>query len=299
MRCIFCLEERESSDEHVFPFAIGGTLHIIRVCVNCNSILGSGPDAYLTNHILIRLRRFQLRLSGNSGKIPDWMEILGNGVLGANPEQRVKMSIDDKVGIRKLELIYNSKEIVLANGTTLKQIASSNIGEIETTLVRERKRTGLKPLNTDELSASVERIKKNDFARLENPEVKYSIVVDTKNFKKGIYKIAYELAFLWLGECYIDDPMAAIFRDTLLSGKDEFARQIVDKVEFGLNAELFQHWVEFVDCHVAYSRVIENKLFIFIKIFDIFSAAITVSQDAGRYVSAQYDRASIRFISIN
>jgi hypothetical protein len=38
MKRIFCLEEKPSSDEHVFPEAIGGTLHIDRVCESCSNL---------------------------------------------------------------------------------------------------------------------------------------------------------------------------------------------------------------------------------------------------------------------
>jgi hypothetical protein len=39
-----CLSEREPSEEHVFPAAIGGTLVIDRVCKPCNDRLGANVD---------------------------------------------------------------------------------------------------------------------------------------------------------------------------------------------------------------------------------------------------------------
>lgn len=45
--CIFCLEDKEGSDEHVIPGSLGGVLLINYVCVGCNSKLGSEVDAEL------------------------------------------------------------------------------------------------------------------------------------------------------------------------------------------------------------------------------------------------------------
>jgi hypothetical protein len=57
MRCIFCLNERPGSKEHVFALAIGGRLTTDRVCEPCNSTLGSRVDAALSDFFSIRVRR--------------------------------------------------------------------------------------------------------------------------------------------------------------------------------------------------------------------------------------------------
>ncbi len=67
MRCIFCLEERAPSDEHVFPEAIGGTLKIDRVCKSCNGRLGSDVDVLLTDHGLILMKRDMLGMQDSNG----------------------------------------------------------------------------------------------------------------------------------------------------------------------------------------------------------------------------------------
>ena len=68
MKCIFCLEERPGTDEHVFPLAIGGSLIFDRVCAGCNSDLGSRIDTAISDNFLIRNHRARLGLAGNSGK---------------------------------------------------------------------------------------------------------------------------------------------------------------------------------------------------------------------------------------
>ena len=56
---------------------------------------------------------------------------------------------------------------------------------------------------------------------IEKPELHHQIKIDMAEFRKGLLKIAYELAFIWLGESYLDDPMAAKLRDVILSRSDE------------------------------------------------------------------------------
>ncbi len=55
---------------------------------------------------------------------------------------------------------------------------------------------------------------------IEHPEVFYRLKFDMASIRRGILKIAYELAFLWLGESYLDDPMAAILRSVVRDGAD-------------------------------------------------------------------------------
>src|SRR5689334_9188842 len=96
MKCIFCLEERPSSLEHVFPFAIGGRLTTDRVCGPCNSVLGSRVDGALSDSFAVRARRSGLGLAGNSGKVPPPYELLtGKHKLAADQNRYVKVTFDE------------------------------------------------------------------------------------------------------------------------------------------------------------------------------------------------------------
>src|SRR5260221_9747795 len=98
-RCIFCLEERPGSEEHVFPSAIGGRLTTDRVCRPCNSTLGSRVDAALSDSFIIRSRRARLGLAGNSGTPPAIHEmLLGVAKLAKHPERRVKITFNNATG---------------------------------------------------------------------------------------------------------------------------------------------------------------------------------------------------------
>src|SRR6266436_2941017 len=65
------MDESLRSVEHVFPEAIGGTLTLSTMCRPCNGHLGNSADVHLTDHVLIKLDRWQFNLSGKGGAIPN------------------------------------------------------------------------------------------------------------------------------------------------------------------------------------------------------------------------------------
>jgi hypothetical protein len=128
MRCIFCLNEREPSVEHVFPDAIGGTLVIDRVCKPCNDWLGTNIDALLTDHVLVLAKRNQLGITNRDGKSPTWHDVFGIATMANDPDQRVKMIQDEKTGQIKPTLLYrelrttteDGKETISVEGLSLR-----------------------------------------------------------------------------------------------------------------------------------------------------------------------------------
>jgi hypothetical protein len=70
MKCIFCLQERLPSDEHVIPESIGGRIRIKEVCRDCNSELSRLVDNPFANCSLIQLARFSHSLGGKRDIVP-------------------------------------------------------------------------------------------------------------------------------------------------------------------------------------------------------------------------------------
>lgn len=70
MKCIFCLQEKEPSNEHVIPDSIGGTIRIKEVCRNCNSELSRQVDDPFSKNPLIQLARYCHSLGGKRDIIP-------------------------------------------------------------------------------------------------------------------------------------------------------------------------------------------------------------------------------------
>jgi hypothetical protein len=57
-------------------------------------------------------------------------------------------------------------------------------------------------------------------AAVENLDVLHSISSDVVLYRRAILKIAYELAWLWLGDASLDDPTASDLRNTSAGGED-------------------------------------------------------------------------------
>ena len=282
MICIFCLKDRTPSQEHVFPSAIGGKLEINRVCLPCNNWLGSNVDALLTDHDLIMLTRANLGMRDSKGNVINpWTKVFQTGNLANDPEQKVKLVPDAESGQLVPQLIYK-KLISQAsdNGDYSIQITidSRQKDEIGKIIQRERKRNCMPPLSSDEIQTQVETAKKST-KYVDKPEVVFSLQVDTMNYFRAICKIAYELAWLWLGDKYLDDPVAALLREVVL--KDS-KHTIKGKVEIGI-VEPLNLWNREPNAHIGFSKPSGNSITISIRIFDAISAIVVVSESKDKY----------------
>lgn len=315
MRCIFCLSERPPGNEHVFPRAIGGTLRTDRVCDeaptgtrSCNSKLGSVADAPLTAHPFIAKHRERLGLAGYSGKVPDAAQaLLGKGgVLAADPTQKMQLVKNHATGMLEPQMLYNRKTEILPDNTTRHQItidARGGIEEIKRILTREIRRAKKDNPNITipteaELDRAAEECVKNT-QTIDKPEVRHELEIDITEFRRGIIKIAYELAFIWLGESYLADPVAAKLRAVILEGADPAAVGIHGHFEFSSSIEPLRPWANEADTHVAFDAIVDGKMAICIKIFDAISAVVVVSDEPSKYCSSQFDQNVVRFIHIN
>lgn len=284
MRCIFCLKEGLPSKEHVFPEAIGGVFVIQRVCKTCNHFLGTNVDAPLSGSPPVLMRRFELKLAGT--KVPDPLrKIFGTGVLAGDQTQKIKARVNPITGKPDIELIYNKTQ--LEDGTVKIAVDTRRVSDLPKIIQKIRTDAGLLPLEKDELKRVVESAQ---ISVIENPEVLYTIKLF--DFRRGIFKIAYELAFNWLGEDYLADPMAAKLRDVILgNGKIEIIRSVIDQ-----SSDLFSVWEHEKNAHIAFTSVNDDDIIINIRLFDVLFAAIVVSEMKDHYIKGQQDPRHVRFI---
>ena len=70
MKCIFCLNPKPSSVEHVIPESVGGSLEIDAVCRECNSELSRLVDNPFASCSIIQLARYHHSLGGKRGIVP-------------------------------------------------------------------------------------------------------------------------------------------------------------------------------------------------------------------------------------
>lgn len=280
MICIFCLEEQAPSVEHVFPLAVGGRLKTERVCERCNSTLGSRVDSALCDFLPIRHRRAELRLAGNTGRPPGLFELLtGEAKLVGEDGGRVRTAFDEATGSLVQTRLYSARETTTPDGQKIRQITidAKDRDQIPTIIQRERKRYGLRPLSDSELAVAASNCTVSTVAPV---VIQKNISVSFAYLRHAMFKIAYELAFLWLGDSFLDDPLAAELRTAICSEDVHSTDNLYGWVDFAPGCAAFDaFWIPHHAHHLAYSNVFANQYVVAVRVFDIYAAVIPVSRD--------------------
>lgn len=300
MRCIFCLEERPPSQEHVFPRAIGGLLTIDRVCDQCNSELGTRVDAALCDFLPVRARRAKLGLAGNSGVVPEWYEILlGDATVVGEAAGRIQTTFDKDTGKLSHRQLHHAANVVLPSGQKVRQITvdARDKDQIPKIIRRERQRHNLRPLSEEELEAETNKYTERT---VQTPVIMKSLQVSFAYVQHAVLKIVYELAFLWLGEAYLDDPLAAKLRAAVMSSDldavDPYAGNIVDAKDCVVFSN---YWTPHEGHHIAYSSVLPGRIVVSVRLFDLYAAVVVVSEAPARYFQSQADMGKLKFLAID
>lgn len=299
MRCIFCLKERQPSVEHVFSLAIGGTITTDRVCGECNSALGSRVDSALNNFLPIRIRRAELALTGNSRDPPSIFEMfLGDQQLVGPAANRIQTSFNKATGTLDHRQLYHAADLVTSDGKKVRQITldQRDKGQIPKIIQRERKRQGLPPLSSEELAIEAG---KATLSTIERPLIQVNVNVRFAFLRQAMMKIAYELAFVWLGESYLDDPMSLELRHAILMDDITSSDMLPGYVGWAEPCPAFNFWIPHRAHHLAFSSVVDGSVIVAARVFDIFAVAMPVSRNASRYVDSHADAMNLPFLAID
>jgi hypothetical protein len=301
MRCIFCLLERPPSLEHVFPLAIGGRLTIDRVCHSCNSMLGSRVDSALSDFFPIRQRRAELGLAGNSATAPTPFEmLLGVATLASQPERRIETRYNPTTGKLDHRLLHHAADIVMPDGKKVRQISidARDKDQVPKIIQRERKRHGMPPLPPDELAIEVAKATQNINTMSPIP-IRKDLSISFAFLRHAMMKIAYELAFLWLGESYLNDPLAEQLRTAICAPDLRSTDGIPGYVGESKNCKPLEFWESHPAHHLAYANtLLDRQIVVAVRIFDIQAAVLVVSNEPARYLQLPNDP-KLRFMVIN
>jgi len=284
-KCIFCKKEKlteEFNKEHVFPKAIGGTFVIYSVCKECHDKIGSLVDKHLVDHWFIICERNRYGLKGQSKKVPT--PFTGIHTLGENPEHRVKC-VFDRLGkptkvktIPRLEINIDDSGKVLISGN----FDTEDREKIPEMINKALRRRGLPEQPEDELRKNLKEYSQP------SPWIHIETMVDAKKFKKGIVKIAYELAWHWLGENYLDDKVGVMIRHYLFNDPLHDDRSdkypIWGSIKLIGKESLMPIWDYDMTSHIAYMMVTSNgKIGCYVRIFRTFEGLIQISDNPTRY----------------
>jgi hypothetical protein len=292
MKCIICLQDRAGSTEHIIPKSIGGTITTGRVCVSCNSLLGAKVDSGLADNFLVRMRRAELGLAGNSGNVPHLAEpLLGVGQLAENPAIKVSVSfnaVNDKLDVRAMPYIADAifDDGSLGAWVTVDERDQTRLPDL---IDRAARRNNKKPGS----------IRRKQLRVVQNPKIIMQRSYDFGGLSLAFAKIAYEVAFVWLGEAYLDDCLGDRFRRVLVAADRDGADRLPVTISNPDDDSALPYWSPDRTHHIILMDQFHDSIVVCIRIFDLFEAIIWVSSNAERYASAESYSGWRRFIAIN
>jgi hypothetical protein len=134
---------------------------------------------------------------------------------------------------------------------------------------------------------------------IENPLVHVDISVSFAYLRHAMMKIAYELAFIWLGDSYLDDPSAIELRKAICSKDPDSTDAIGGYVGWAEGCECFKFWTPHEAHHLAYAAMVPGAIFVSARVFDIYSVAIPITKYPGRYIQKAGDSSKLHFVAID
>lgn len=300
MQCVFCLEEKPSSIEHVFPYAVGGCLTFDRVCKDCNSWLGATVDPGLTEYPLVLARRSAAGVAGKDGRVPDFFgDVLGTGELVQNPTHKFRVSMGSKGLIARS---LNRSEIANVSDGVFERrfVVDEDTGPkvIAKIIQRERKRADVEPLSRHELEQAVAKVLESS-QRIENPTFLHKIAFDEASLKLAIMKIIYELAFIWLGESYLTDPIGVCLREVASRRVGLNDTKIEGEISAAREMQPFSWWSSDVESHLAFATTVSGGITVAVRVFDLVGAHVRVTDTAARYLSRGLADQQLRFVRMD
>jgi hypothetical protein len=280
MKCIICAEDKSEESftkEHVFPESIGGTL-TVDACRSCNPYLGHNIDSHLANHPFVQLARLHLKLPGKKGEIPNPLE---RGTVSNDPGQKVQFRFvkGEPKGLYFIPRI--KREMKDQNIETVEvRVAEEDRDTIPDIINKMITRSGLTPLLKEEIESKIVA------DRIPLPEICVPMKVDVIWYHRALLKIAYELAHHWLGPSYFTDPVGEALRahlnDRTLNVGSPKTIAVRAQIGFGPGFAL-PLWNNEPNAHIAIMKVAGSGIIGLIRVFQVFNAAITVSETASLY----------------
>lgn len=273
IQCIFCLEEKKPSKEHIFPDSLGGLLIINDVCKECNDELGGKVDYHLVDHGLMQLARFTKGLKGKKGTIPNPLGV-GKSIDDSDITLRYKHKSDGTP-----ESLYVVQKVKNDDGKYRVIVDASEPGKLVETVNTILKRNGLESMTKEEV------LSKAHYERTENPGMNIEMVLDMVSYRKAIIKIIYEMTYYWLGKDYLKDEMALKIRHCILS-KELEVDELFGKVEvIGEKNDILSSLAN-SDSHIAVLIKDKNRISCYINIFNNFHGLLVVTENAFLYKNA-------------
>lgn len=300
MTCIICRLEKAPSAEHVIPRALGGSFVIHRVCRDCNSCLGDVDRGLIEHHASVE-RRVALQLEGNRGTVPDPIgEAIRRPIATEIPNVNVRLAREAQGYRVHVERHVEAQIIEQPDGQTridINLIVDADDGDKAEMYLRSAlRKAGIR--DEDKLAA----ICAETLPQLEMRHGPATIGVPVKKNEGGhhlgITKIAYEMAHYWLGDAWLDDPIAVNMRRALGGDKTAGGQfKIGDGTSMDRPRITTDPSVPFDELAMGYDPgrtnlitlyPIANKLSVCVWLLDAFCGMLLVTENAAAYAMPEF-----------
>jgi hypothetical protein len=217
--CIFCMENKALTEEHVVPDCVGGGLTADILCKSCNEMAGSKIDGPFVNTLFVQLPRLVYQIPGKTGYIPNPFgtvaEIANSGTSKAKLTNQFEpylipevKTTDEGEGLR-LTVSVDKKD-------------EKNLEKILQKKLERSIKDKWPDMQEAEAKEFLERSLRETMAaattRSSRPELKYTFEIDLDNIPLEYVKIAYEMAYLKHGMEYINkSPVAQILKSAIVT----------------------------------------------------------------------------------
>ncbi|MGA3036658.1 MAG: HNH endonuclease [Vulcanimicrobiaceae bacterium] len=292
MLCIFCMyekPERKSGGEHIFPVGIGGAFTVKRVCQDCDSRLGNFADSPLQQQFDVEQRRIEFKLRGHRRTVPDPIAEAIKRPLPhpTEPGQRVRIrrSDDGSTNIESVTHIeYETGRIV--NGRRwIKASSNTVINPRDSDSVPMLSRSALRKIGIRD-EATIEAVTRDLIESLETHNQSLTVAVPVPirkgGHQLGLLKIAYELAWLWLGDLWLEDLTAQAMR-RILAGDFTASGDVTLNASMDLGEILERGGLNPRTTHIAFLSPAFGRLMLIIRLFDAHTIGVIVTDDPQKY----------------
>jgi len=290
MLCIFCMLEKpeRKSGEHIFPVGIGGAFTVKRVCQHCDSRLGNFADSPLQRQFDVEQRRIEFKLRGHRGTVPDPVAEAIKRPLPhpTEPGQRIRIRRADDGSTTIESVTHIEYETGIENGRRwIKATSNTVINPRDSDSVPILSRSALRKIGIlDE--AVVEAVTRDLIESLETHNQSITVAVPVPMRKGGhqlgLLKIAYELAWLWLGDLWLEDPTARAMR-RILAGDTTASGDVTLNASMDLGEILEIAGLNPRTTHIAFLSPAFGRLMLTIRLFDAHTIGVIVTDDPRKY----------------
>jgi hypothetical protein len=286
MKCIFCKEEKSKDQfkpEHVFPDSIGGSLTVDSVCADCNNRIGSEVDSKLADNLFVKLIRWELGLLGRTEKTRPLMGDLVGSRADEGGAIRVALTPDKaEGGLRGRVITKRCESITVEKGIEWQKsvVDSENLKTFVSMIQASCRHHGQPEPTVEEITHLYDYLKAH--SEVDECRVKIAEGIlfrgkldradpnvvecwgDMTEVNRAIVKIAYELAYEWLGPTYLNDPTALILRRFVLDPsfrpqpEENGVKRMAFKIE-SLNGREYSHMARI--CYSDVGLVCEVTVF--------------------------------------